>query len=100
MSRTAQTLRVLRALRDLTQHGLAERAGLTQTRFWQIEHGSGAPLRARERNAIASVLEVKPSAIAWPVVQPTALQTERAKRQQRRERAALAALQAQHTESV
>jgi transcriptional regulator with XRE-family HTH domain len=90
MARLPQTLRVLRALRDLTQHGLAERAGLTQTRFWQIEHGSGAPLRAHERNEIARVLEVKPSAIAWPLVTPTALQTERARRKVRRERTAMA----------
>ena len=90
MARLSQTLRVLRALRDLTQHGLAEQAGLTQTRFWQIEHGSGAPLRAHERAAIARVLEVKPSAIAWPVVIPTALQEERARRKIRRDRAAAA----------
>jgi transcriptional regulator with XRE-family HTH domain len=99
MARPTQTLRVLRALRDLTQHGLAERAGLTQTRFWQIEHGSGAPLRKAERDAIARVLDVKPSAIAWPVVVPTALQTERARRKIRRERLALAA-QAHHAESL
>lgn len=91
MSRISQTLRVLRAARDLTQHGLAERAGLTQTRFWQIEHGSGAPLRTLERDAIARVLEVKPSAIAWPAMTPTALQTERARRRIRRDRAQAAA---------
>lgn len=93
MSRIPQTLRVLRAARDLTQHGLAERAGLTQTRFWQIEHGSGAPLRTHERDTIARVLEVKPSAIAWPVMKPTALQEERAAREKNRrdrQRAALA----------
>jgi transcriptional regulator with XRE-family HTH domain len=84
MSRIPQTLRVLRAARDLTQHGLAERAGLTQTRFWQIEHGSGAPLRTHEREQIARVLEVKPSAIAWPLMTPTALQTERAQREKTR----------------
>jgi len=86
MARLPQTLRVLRAARDLTQHGLAEQAGLTQTRFWQIEHGSGAPLRKRERDAIARVLEVPASVIDWPPMTPTALQQERAKRQQRRER--------------
>jgi transcriptional regulator with XRE-family HTH domain len=92
MSRIPQTLRVLRAARDLTQHGLAERAGLTQTRFWQIEHGSGAPLRKRERDAIARVLEVAPGTIAWPPMTPTDLQRERAKRQVRRERAAAQAV--------
>src|SRR5580765_2726649 len=95
MSRIPQTLRVLRALRDLTQHGLAERAGLTQTRFWQIEHGSGAPLRTHERDAIARVLEVKPPAIAWPVMTPTALQEERARQKSRRARALAADEQAE-----
>jgi len=91
MSRIPQTLRVLRALRDLTQHRLAELAGLTQTRFWQIEHGSGAPLRTHERDNIARVLEVRPSAIAWPVMTPTALQEKRAHQQRRRARALAAA---------
>jgi transcriptional regulator with XRE-family HTH domain len=90
MARLPQTLRVLRALRDLTQHGLAERAGLTQTRFWQIEHGSGAPLREHERDQIARALEVKPSAIAWPLMTPTALQAERAQRAKVRRTRALA----------
>lgn len=86
MARIPQTLRVLRAARELTQHALAEQAGLTQTRFWQIEHGNGAPLRKREREAIARVLDVRPSTIAWPVMTPTPLQEERARRQIRRER--------------
>ena len=86
MARTPPNLQVLRAARDLTQHGLAERAGLTQTRFWQIEHGSGAPLRKRERDAIARVLEVAAGSIDWPPMTPTELQRERAKRAQRRER--------------
>jgi transcriptional regulator with XRE-family HTH domain len=93
MARLPQTLRVLRAARDLTQHGLAEKAGLTQTRFWQIEHGSGAPLRKRERDAIARVLEVPAGSIDWPVMTPTELQRERAKRQVRRERLQAAAAQ-------
>ena len=91
MGRIPQTLRVLRAARDLTQHTLAERAGLTQTRFWQIEHGSGAPLRKVERDAIARVLELPPGAIDWPVMTPTELQLERARRKTRRDRAAAAA---------
>jgi len=81
-----QTLRVLRAARDLTQHELAARAGLTQTRFWQIEHGEGAPLRAEERDAIARILEVRASVIAWPVMTPTQLQIERARQKIRRNR--------------
>jgi len=91
MARIPQTLRVLRAARDLTQHGLAARAGLTQTRFWQIEHGEGAPLRQRERDAIARVLEVRPSTIAWPAMTPTQLQVERARKKLRRDRALAAA---------
>lgn len=91
MARIPQTLRVLRAARDLTQHGLAERAGLTQTRFWQIEHGEGAPLRKAERDAVARVLEVRPTAIAWPVMTPTSLQQERARQKLRRARAHAAA---------
>jgi transcriptional regulator with XRE-family HTH domain len=91
MAKIPQTLRVLRAARDLTQHGLAARAGLTQTRFWQIEHGEGAPLRKTERDAIALVLEVRPAAVAWPVMTPTQLQLERARRKIRRERAHVAA---------
>jgi transcriptional regulator with XRE-family HTH domain len=86
MARILQTLRVLRAARDLTQLELAERAGLTQTRYWQIEHGQGAPLRKAERDAIARVLESRPAAIAWPVMVPTRLQIERARRKSRRDR--------------
>jgi len=86
-----QTLRVLRAARDLTQGALAERAGLTQTRVWQIEHGEGAPVRPTERQAIATVLEVRPSAIAWPAMTPTRLQIERAQRKAQRDRALAAA---------
>jgi transcriptional regulator with XRE-family HTH domain len=88
--RHTQTLRVLRAARDLTQYALAERAGLTQTRFWQIEHGQGAPLRRAERDAIARVLDVRPSAIAWPAMTPTQLQLERARQKLRRDRQAAA----------
>lgn len=95
MPKIPQTLRVLRAARDLTQHAAAERAGLTQTRYWQIEHGEGAPLRKSEREAIARVLEVKPAAIEWPRMTPTALQEERARQKVRRDRA-----QAQQTVEV
>jgi transcriptional regulator with XRE-family HTH domain len=100
MARIPQTLRVLRAARDLTQQGLAERAGLTQTRIWQIEHGAGAPLRKTERDGIARVLEVKPAAIAWPPMTPTRLQEERARQKLRRARALAALAAAQAAESV
>ena len=73
-SRRRRPLRVLRAERDLTQGMIATRAALTQTRYWQIEHGEGAPLRAEEQATIARVLGVAPHAIAWPPRQLTALQ--------------------------
>jgi transcriptional regulator with XRE-family HTH domain len=91
MARIPQTLRVLRAARDLTQFKVADRAGLTQTRYWQIEHGQGAPLRKSERDAIALALEVRPAAIAWPLMTPTRLQQERARRKMRRDRVNTAA---------
>jgi transcriptional regulator with XRE-family HTH domain len=83
-----QTLRVLRAERELTQQDIAKRTGLTQTRYWQIEHGEGAPLRKEERAAIARVIEVAPHKIAWPAMKPTALQVTRsAAREERRRQA-------------
>jgi transcriptional regulator with XRE-family HTH domain len=91
MATIPQLLRVLRAAREVTQQALAERAGLTQTRVWQIEHGEGAPLRTTERDAIARVLEVRPAAIAWPPRTPTRLQQERARQQIRRARLQAAA---------
>ena len=82
----ARTLRVLRAEREVSQKLLADRAGLTQTRYWQIEHGEGAPLRKEERAAIARVLEVAPHAIAWPPMNLTKLQTTRAEAREERRR--------------
>ena len=81
---TRRTLRVLRAERDLTQKLISVRANLTQTRYWQIEHGEGAPLRKEERTAIARVLEVAPHEIAWPTMTLTQLQiTREAAREER-----------------
>jgi transcriptional regulator with XRE-family HTH domain len=87
-TRPAWALRVLRAERDLTQQLLAARIGLTQTRYWQIEHGEGAPLRKEERAAIARVLEVAPHEIAWPEMKPTHLQVTRAAAREERRRMA------------
>jgi len=78
---------VLRAERELTQKLIADRAGLTQTRYWQIEHGEGAPLRKQERAVIARVLEVAPHEIAWPPMNPTKLQATRAEAREERRRA-------------
>lgn len=83
-ARPALTLRVLRAARELTQHVIAARVGLTQTRYWQIEHGEGAPLRREERAAIARALEVQPHEIAWPPMRLTKLQETRAEARDRR----------------
>jgi transcriptional regulator with XRE-family HTH domain len=92
-SRLARTLRVLRAERELTQQVLSARIGMTQTRYWQIEHGEGAPLRKDERAAIARQLEVAPHDIAWPEMKPTQLQVSRAaaraEREEQRRAAAL-----------
>jgi DNA-binding XRE family transcriptional regulator len=79
-----RTLRVLRAERELTQTLIAERAGITQTRYWQIEHGEGAPVRKWERVAIARLLEVAPHQIAWPPMQPTRSQLNRAEALEKR----------------
>lgn len=87
-SRPARTLRVLRAERELTQHQIATRIGMTQTRYWQIEHGEGAPLRKDERAAIARMLEVQPFEIAWPEMKPTQLQVTRAAARDERRRQA------------
>lgn len=85
---TARSLRVLRAERELTQKLIAVRAGLTQTRYWQIEHGEGAPLRKDERTAIARILEIAPHEIAWPAMKPTPLQVTRADAREERRRTA------------
>lgn len=90
---TPKTLRVLRAERDITQKEIADQAGLTQTRYWQIEHGQGAPMRTTERDTIARVLAVRHADIAWPVVKPTHIQEERARRRMMRA-ATLAGIQA------
>jgi|SRR5436189_2620954 len=87
-SRSARTLRVLRAEREITQQVIAAKAGLTQTRYWQIEHGEGAPLRKEERATIARLLEVAPHEIAWPEMKPTRLQQTRAEAREERRRAA------------
>jgi transcriptional regulator with XRE-family HTH domain len=59
-------LKVQRAERDITQHQVAQAAGMNQTRYWQIENGAGNPPTDDERAAIAAVLGVSASAIAWP----------------------------------
>jgi transcriptional regulator with XRE-family HTH domain len=83
---TVRTLRVLRAERDLTQKAIADGAGLTQTRYWQIEHGNGAPVRKDEQAAIARMLAVSVRDIDWPIVAATELQKTRAEAREERRR--------------
>lgn len=91
--RGVKLLRVLRAERQLSQQALGDQAGLTQTRYWQIEHGQGAAVRAVERAAIARVLQVSPKAIAWPIRDDlTPLQISRAEARALRQARRAAAL--------
>lgn len=68
MKKTRTLLRVIRAAHEpkLTQNVLAKAAGLSTSRFWQIEHGEGLPPRPYECKAIARVLGVRVDEIAWP----------------------------------
>jgi transcriptional regulator with XRE-family HTH domain len=68
MKRDRTILRVLRAAREprITQSQLARRAGLSASRYWQIEHGEGSMPSAAERAAVANALGVSVDAIAWP----------------------------------
>ena len=60
-------LQVWRSDKDKTQHQIARLAGMSQTRYWQIENGEGAAAPSfGEKRAIASALGVAVSAIAWP----------------------------------
>jgi DNA-binding XRE family transcriptional regulator len=79
-----RTLRVLRAECELTQQLIAAAANMTQTRYWQIEHGQGAPLRQWECTVIARLLGVAAQDIAWPQMKVTQLQRTRAEAQERR----------------
>lgn len=66
MARERKRLQVLRAEHDLPQHKVARRAGLNVTRYWQIENGEGRATTDSERDVIAAVFGIVPSAIAWP----------------------------------
>jgi DNA-binding XRE family transcriptional regulator len=66
MKKAPTRLRVLRAEQDVTQTFVARHAGLSASRYWQIEKGEGPEARDRERDAIARVLRVKVTDIAWP----------------------------------
>jgi len=68
MKKARTLLRVLRAAHEprLTQIQLARLAGLSGARYWQIEHGEGSVPSDTERQAVAAVLGVKVSEVAWP----------------------------------
>lgn len=68
MGRTRMLLRVLRAAQEprITQQQLALKAGITPSRYWQIESGEGLEPKPDEQSAVAAALGVKVSDIAWP----------------------------------
>jgi len=70
MKKARVLLRVLRAQQEpkLTQSAVARRAGLSRSRYWQIEVGEGSEPSSGEREAVAAALGVKVSEIAWPEV--------------------------------
>lgn len=68
MKKGARRLQVWRAERDITQRKLALRAGLSPSRYWQIETGEGSEPKPDERDAVAAALKVKASDIAWPAI--------------------------------
>ncbi len=64
MGRTKWLLRVARAQRDISQVELARRSGLSQKKIWAIEHFYRVA-SAEEQAAIATALEMTPTAIVW-----------------------------------
>lgn len=68
MKRDRSLLRVLRAQQEpkVSQRQLALRAGLSPSRYWQIESGEGSEPSKDEKDAVAAALGVKASDIAWP----------------------------------
>jgi transcriptional regulator with XRE-family HTH domain len=66
-------LKVLRAEHDYRQSDVANRAGLSVSRYQQIENGDGSVPRDEERAALAVVFGVRASDIDWPVVQQRAV---------------------------
>ena len=72
MKRESRRLKVWRADRELTQRQLALKAGLSPSRYWQIESGEGTEPDKDERVAVAAALDVKVSDIVWPDVMKAA----------------------------
>lgn len=67
MKKGRRLLRVLRAEQDVTQSHVARKAGISRSRYWQIEVGEGSVPRDEERSAVAAALGVRVSDIEWPV---------------------------------
>lgn len=61
-------LRAWRAAQEpkVSQQQLALKAGLSPSRYWQIESGEGVEPTTKERDAVANALSLKVSDIAWP----------------------------------
>ena len=69
MGKARRRLRVLRAEQDVRQSDVARMAGLSRSRYAQIETGEGSVPRDEERAAVAAALGVRVSEIDWPVVE-------------------------------
>jgi len=63
-------LRAVRAAKQpkVTQSHVARKAGMSVSRYWQIENGEGSEASNDEKNAVAAALGVKASEIAWPEI--------------------------------
>lgn len=61
-------LRVIRAAQEpkVTQSHVARKAGLSASRYWQIEHGEGSEPSDAERESVATALGVHVADVAWP----------------------------------
>lgn len=68
MGKARRRLRVLRAEQEVTQSDVARTAGLSRSRYAQIETGEGSVPRDEERAAVAAALGVKVSEIEWPEI--------------------------------
>lgn len=64
-AKTRNRLRVVRAERRVTQLQLAQKAGLSGARYWQIENEEGPVVRPEERAAIAKALRLDEGDL-WP----------------------------------
>lgn len=68
MKKGRSLLRVLRVQQQpkMSQSRVAKRAGMGLFRYWQIENGEGPEPSDKEMSAVAAVLGVSVSDVAWP----------------------------------